>query len=163
MLHEPKLLLLDEPTAGVDPKARRDFWDEIHALAAQGITVLVSTHYMDEAERCHDIAYIAYGELIARGTADEVVEQSRPRHLRRRGAAAPTGWRRELREHARRRARRRRSARRCTSAAPTATALEQAIAPLPRRPPISWSEVEPTLEDVFIHLMGTGARTTRRA
>src|SRR5690348_3387445 len=67
-LHEPKLLLLDEPTAGVDPQARRDFWDEIHALAEGGITVLVSTHYMDEAERCHDIAYIFNGDLIARGT-----------------------------------------------------------------------------------------------
>src|SRR6266851_77351 len=69
VLHQPRLLLLDEPTAGVDPKARRAFWDEIHAYAAQGITVLVSTHYMDEAERCHEIAYIAYGELMARGTA----------------------------------------------------------------------------------------------
>ena len=69
----PQLLLLDEPTAGVDPKARRDFWDEIHALAHDGMTVLVSTHYMDEAERCHEIAYIAYGELLAQGTVDEVV------------------------------------------------------------------------------------------
>ena len=76
VLHEPKLLLLDEPTAGVDPKARRAFWDEIHALAAQGITVLVSTHYMDEAERCHEIAYIAYGKLMARGTAEEIIAQS---------------------------------------------------------------------------------------
>jgi ABC-2 type transport system ATP-binding protein len=73
MLHHPKLLLLDEPTAGVDPKARRDFWDEIHALAAEGITALVSTHYMDEAERCHRLAYIADGELLACGTAIEVV------------------------------------------------------------------------------------------
>ena len=73
MLHEPKLLLLDEPTAGVDPKARREFWDEIHRLAATGITVLVSTHYMDEAERCHRLAYLAYGRLLASGTAREVV------------------------------------------------------------------------------------------
>ena len=72
-MHEPKLLLLDEPTAGVDPQARREFWDEIHALAADGMTVLVSTHYMDEAERCHDIAYILNGQLIARGTGDEVI------------------------------------------------------------------------------------------
>jgi len=75
-LPNPQLLLLDEPTAGVDPKARRDFWNEIHALAAEGLTVLVSTHYMDEAERCHEIAYIAYGHLLAHGTVDEVIAQS---------------------------------------------------------------------------------------
>jgi ABC-2 type transport system ATP-binding protein len=75
-LPEPQLLLLDEPTAGVDPKARREFWNEIHALAARGLTALVSTHYMDEAERCHEIAYIAYGELLAHGTVEEVVRQS---------------------------------------------------------------------------------------
>jgi ABC-2 type transport system ATP-binding protein len=73
LLHRPRLLLLDEPTAGVDPKARRDFWDEIHGLAAQGITVLVSTHYMDEAERCHQLAYIAYGRLLVAGTAAQVI------------------------------------------------------------------------------------------
>ena len=73
MLHSPRLLLLDEPTAGVDPKARREFWEEIHALAATGISVLVSTHYMDEAERCHRLAYIAGGSLLATGTVDEVI------------------------------------------------------------------------------------------
>src|SRR5438445_2901483 len=73
LIHKPKLLLLAEPTAGVDPKARRDFWEEIHALAAQGISVLVSTHYMDEAERCHRLAYIAYGTLLATGTPDELL------------------------------------------------------------------------------------------
>lgn len=72
LLHEPKLLLLDEPTAGVDPSARRDFWEEIHALAARGISILVSTHYMDEAERCHKLAYIAWGNLLAQGTAEEI-------------------------------------------------------------------------------------------
>ncbi|WP_042567736.1 ABC transporter ATP-binding protein, partial [Ralstonia solanacearum] len=77
MLHEPDLLLLDEPTAGVDPKARRDFWEELHRLAAQGISVLVSTHYMDEAERCHKLAYIAYGELLAQGTAADVIASQR--------------------------------------------------------------------------------------
>lgn len=76
ILPEPRLLLLDEPTAGVDPKARREFWDEIHGLAAEGVTVLVSTHYMDEAERCHELAYISFGELLAQGTAKEVVAQS---------------------------------------------------------------------------------------
>jgi ABC-2 type transport system ATP-binding protein len=73
MLHQPRLLLLDEPTAGVDPTARRDFWEELHRLAAQGISVLVSTHYMDEAERCHKLAFIAYGKLLVQGTAAEVV------------------------------------------------------------------------------------------
>jgi ABC-2 type transport system ATP-binding protein len=76
LLHAPDLLLLDEPTAGVDPKARRDFWQQIHELAAQGLTVLVSTHYMDEAERCHRLAYISYGRLLAAGTADEVIAQA---------------------------------------------------------------------------------------
>jgi ABC-2 type transport system ATP-binding protein len=73
IMHQPKLLLLDEPTAGVDPKARREFWDEIHRLARDGLTVLVSTHYMDEAERCHRISYISYGKMLASGTVDEVV------------------------------------------------------------------------------------------
>jgi len=75
LLHEPQLLLLDEPTAGVDPSARRDFWEELHRLAARGISVLVSTHYMDEAERCHKLAYIASGVLLAQGTAAQVIEQ----------------------------------------------------------------------------------------
>src|SRR6516165_4480511 len=73
MLHRPRLLLLDEPTAGVDPNARREFWEELHRLAAQGISILVSTHYMDEASRCHKLAYIAYGRLLAQGTVDEVI------------------------------------------------------------------------------------------
>src|ERR671931_1455529 len=75
-LPNPQLLLLDEPTAGVDPKARRKFWNEIHALAAEGLTVLVSTHYMDEAERCHEIAYIAFGELLTHGTVEQVIAKS---------------------------------------------------------------------------------------
>ena len=77
MLHEPQLLLLDEPTAGVDPKARRDFWDELHRLAARGMSVLVSTHYMDEAERCHKLAYISYGTLMAQGSAADIVAAER--------------------------------------------------------------------------------------
>jgi ABC-2 type transport system ATP-binding protein len=81
LIHEPQLLLLDEPTAGVDPKARREFWDEIHQLAAGGLTVLITTHYMDEAERCHRLAYIAYGNLLASGAVEDVVK-----------AAALTTW-----------------------------------------------------------------------
>jgi ABC-2 type transport system ATP-binding protein len=76
IMHRPRLLLLDEPTAGVDPKARRDFWDEIHRLAAEGLTVLVSTHYLDEAERCHRINYISFGKLVATGTVAEVVRDA---------------------------------------------------------------------------------------
>lgn len=76
MIHEPEILLLDEPTAGVDPKARRDFWDEIHKLAADGLTVLITTHYMDEAERCHRIAYIAYGNILTKGSVPEVIAQA---------------------------------------------------------------------------------------
>lgn len=76
IMHKPKLLLLDEPTAGVDPKARREFWDEIHRLASGGLTVLVSTHYMDEAERCHRISYISYGKMLATGTVAEVVRNA---------------------------------------------------------------------------------------
>src|SRR6185436_3943434 len=77
LIHSPQLLLLDEPTAGVDPKARRDFWDEIHRLAADGLTVLITTHYMDEAERCHRLAYLAYGKILARGTLEEVIANAR--------------------------------------------------------------------------------------
>lgn len=76
ILPAPKLLLLDEPTAGVDPKARREFWEEIHRLAGEGITVLVSTHYMDEAERCHEIGYIAFGHLLTHGKVEDVVKES---------------------------------------------------------------------------------------
>ena len=150
-LHEPKLLLLDEPTAGVDPKARRTFWDEIHVLAAAGLTVLVSTHYMDEAERCHEIAYISYGKLIARGTAEDVVKGSHlvtfhgegpdvgklsPEIAGKPGVetVAPFGAALHVSGTDRK-------------------ALEAAIAPW-RRAPYRWSEVEPTLEDVFIQLMG---------
>jgi ABC-2 type transport system ATP-binding protein len=76
LIHNPELLLLDEPTAGVDPKARRDFWDQIHILASKGITVLVSTHYMDEAERCHELIYIAYGKILAKGTERQIIESA---------------------------------------------------------------------------------------
>ncbi|CDZ36650.1 ABC transporter ATP-binding protein [Neorhizobium galegae] len=151
ILPEPALLLLDEPTAGVDPKARRDFWNEIHALAADGLSVLVSTHYMDEAERCHEIAYIAYGKLLAEGTVDEVIAGtglvtftvSGPdvHHLQgelenRPGIdmIAPFGTSLHV-------------------AGRDAAALEQAIAPYRDRPGLKWEKGEPTLEDAFIDLM----------
>jgi ABC-2 type transport system ATP-binding protein len=150
IMHGPKLLLLDEPTAGVDPKARREFWDEIHALSAEGLTVMVSTHYMDEAERCHDIAYIAYGKLMARGTADEVIAESGLVTFRAEGQGAD----RLSRDLAK--------APGVLMAAPFGAALhvsgtdraalEAAIASY-RKPPLAWTEVQPTLEDVFIRLM----------
>ena len=87
LMHEPELLLLDEPTAGVDPAARRDFWREIHALAGAGITVLVSTHYMDEAERCHRLVYISYGKVLTAGTAEEVIAHAGLRTWEVRGGA----------------------------------------------------------------------------
>jgi ABC-2 type transport system ATP-binding protein len=154
-LPSPQLLLLDEPTAGVDPKARRDFWNEIHALAAEGLTVLVSTHYMDEAERCHEIAYIAYGELLVHGTVEQVIAAS---HLttfivstvegdRLNGLAeeltgtagvdmvAPFG--NSLHVSGR-----------------DAGKLEAAIKPYRNRKGLDWTRSEPSLEDVFIDLMG---------
>jgi ABC-2 type transport system ATP-binding protein len=150
-LPNPQLLLLDEPTAGVDPKARREFWSEIHALAAQGLTVLVSTHYMDEAERCHEIAYIAYGVLLAHGTVDEVVGASglvtytvsgeglaelaaKLEHTPGVDMVAPFGT--SLHVSGRDR-----------------DALGRAIAPLRDDARLAWQPSEPSLEDVFIDLM----------
>ena len=154
IMHKPKLLLLDEPTAGVDPKARREFWDEIHRLARGGLTVLVSTHYMDEAERCHRISYISYGKMLATGTVDEVVEECRADHLRRRRARASTEVADRARGHGRASSRWRRSARRCMSSAPTRQALEAALDG--HRASATASTVEPgetSLEDVFIQFM----------
>jgi ABC-2 type transport system ATP-binding protein len=150
-LPNPQLLLLDEPTAGVDPKARREFWSEIHALAAEGLTVLVSTHYMDEAERCHEIAYIAYGELLAHGTVDEVIGASRLTTFNVSGEGlAELGTRLERTPGV-------------DMVAPFGTslhvsgrdgaALENAIAPYREGPSLAWERAEPTLEDVFIDLM----------
>ena len=147
----PQLLLLDEPTAGVDPKARREFWNEIHALAAQGLTALVSTHYMDEAERCHEIAYIAYGELLAHGTVEEVIHESHLTTYSVNGeelmalsatlekaegvdTVAPFGTSLHVSGHDK-------------------AALDAAVAPYRNDPKLCWSVINPSLEDVFIGLM----------
>ena len=89
ILHKPEILLLDEPTAGVDPKARRDFWDELGRLSDEGMTILVSTHYMDEAERCHEIVYIAYGNLMVKGTVGDVISRTRLKTLEVKGENLP--------------------------------------------------------------------------
>ncbi|MDH3286297.1 MAG: ABC transporter ATP-binding protein [Betaproteobacteria bacterium] len=153
MLHQPRLLLLDEPTAGVDPQARRDFWEEIHALAASGISVLVSTHYMDEAERCHRLAYIAYGKLLASGTPDEVL------HLFRLSTWAVSGASAQLAALAVT-LRRFPDVQHITAFGNTLhvtgedeQALERAIEPFRADPALSWRRAETSLEDVFIHLM----------
>jgi ABC-2 type transport system ATP-binding protein len=153
MLHRPKLLLLDEPTAGVDPQARRDFWEEIHALAAQGISVLVATHYMDEAERCHRLAYIAYGKLLATGTPDEVL------HLFDLSTWEVSGTREKLAELAGK-LRGRPGVAHVTAFGNTLritgedeAALEAAIAEYRNDAGLRWRRTQAGLEDVFIHLM----------
>ncbi|MGZ3480974.1 MAG: ABC transporter ATP-binding protein [Myxococcaceae bacterium] len=151
VLHEPELLLLDEPTAGVDPKARREFWDLIHLLANEGITVLVSTHYMDEAERCHRIVYLSGGKLVVEGSAAEVVARS--------GLITFVGSGEGLSEAA--------TALDRTPGVESAAvfgqtlrvsgthraALEQALGPWRERRDLTWVEEPPSLEDVFIHLL----------
>ena len=150
LIHRPKLLLLDEPTAGVDPKARREFWEEIHQLAGLGLTFLIATHYMDEAERCHRLAFILKGNLLTHGTVADVV-----------GRAALTTWSvtgPELLALAA-------QLRRCAGVEQAvmfgtalhvsggdSAALERELAPF-RRAPYDWRRVESGLEDVFIHLM----------
>jgi ABC-2 type transport system ATP-binding protein len=152
ILPTPELLLLDEPTAGVDPKARREFWGEIHKLAVQGMTVLVSTHYMDEAERCHEIAYIAYGVLLAHGTIHDVIQQS---HLRTYSVSGP-----DLQSLSQKLL----GLPGVDMVAPFGNslhvagrdgdALDKAVADFRNRSELHWSVSQPSLEDVFISLMG---------
>jgi ABC-2 type transport system ATP-binding protein len=153
MLHAPRLLLLDEPTAGVDPKARRDFWDQIHALSEAGLSVLVSTHYMDEAERCDRIVYISAGKIIARGTVAEVIEKSSlftfvvegegarslaPKLQGQAGVHSVAFFGAAL--HV---------------SGPKKTALDTAMEPFRRQSNLSIHEAAPSLEDVFIELQDT--------
>ena len=151
MLHRPRLLLLDEPTAGVDPQARRDFWEEIHRLAANGISVLVSTHYMDEAERCHRLAYIAYGKLLATGTPDEVLHTV---SLSTWEVAGPPAKLAELAAALHGRP----GVAHVTAFGNTlhvtgedGAELERAVSPF--FDSYRWEKATPSLEDVFIHLM----------
>ncbi|MBF9233284.1 ABC transporter ATP-binding protein [Microvirga alba] len=151
ILPQPELLLLDEPTAGVDPKARRDFWDEIHKLAHEGLTVLVSTHYMDEAERCHEITYIAYGEILAHGSVAQVVADA---HLSTYTVTGPDLS--DLAEYLK-------TLDGVDMVAPfgvelhvsgrDGAKLDTATATLRAEGPQVWTQGEPTLEDVFIDLM----------
>jgi ABC-2 type transport system ATP-binding protein len=153
-LPSPQLLLLDEPTAGVDPKARREFWNEIHALAADGLTVLVSTHYMDEAERCHEIAYIAYGELLVHGSVEQVIAAA---HLTTYVVSTADG------EGLAALSEKLAGTIGVDMVAPFGTSLhvsardgatlEKAIAPYRKRDGLHWQKSEPSLEDVFIDLM----------
>jgi ABC-2 type transport system ATP-binding protein len=151
LLHDPKLLLLDEPTAGVDPKARRDFWEELHALAASGITVLVSTHYMDEAERCHKLGYILNGKLLVQGTAREVISSQSLTTWSVTGTDLPA-----LAAQLRALPAVEQVAAFGTTLHVTGSDRERLraeLAPLMAQPGWTWQEVEPGLEDVFIHLM----------
>jgi ABC-2 type transport system ATP-binding protein len=150
MIHRPKLLLLDEPTAGVDPKARRDFWAEIHQLAAQGLTFLVATHYMDEAERCNQLAFIAAGNLLSYGTVSEVVAQA---HLTTWAVSGPDLL--QLAEQLRGLPGVEQAAAFGNTlhvAGDDVAALEQAISPF-RTSQYTWRQIDPSLEDVFIHFM----------
>ncbi len=150
LIHEPRLLLLDEPTAGVDPKARRDFWEKIQDLAIQGLSVLITTHYMDEAERCNRLAYIAYGNLLIRGAVDEVIAFS---HLQTWSVSGPNLQKlaHELRgEPGVEQAVAFGNLLHISGSDPGA--LEAAIAPY-RKAGYEWRQVQSGLEDAFIHLM----------
>lgn len=160
IMHEPRLLMLDEPTAGVDPKARRDFWDEIHRLAAMGLTVLVSTHYMDEAERCHRINYISSGRLVAQGRVPDVVREAGLTTFVMEGNATAAARAAALL----------RGAPGVDQVAPfgaslhvvgrDAAILRSSVARVAQETGCRHSPAETSLEDVFIQLMG-GAEGTR--
>jgi ABC-2 type transport system ATP-binding protein len=150
MIHQPKLLLLDEPTAGVDPQARRDFWEQIHMLAGQGLTFLIATHYMDEAERCHRLAFILNGVLLAQGTVSEIIDQA---GLTTWSVAGPKLI--ELAEKIRDLGGKERAVAFGNTlhvSGDDEEALEKAIAPF-RTELYKWRQIEPGLEDIFIHLM----------
>ena len=151
VMHRPELLLLDEPTAGVDPNARREFWEMIHQLAADGVTVLVSTHYMDEAERCHRIAYLAWSKLLLEGTVAEVVERS---GLVTWAVTGPDLT--ELQETLKKTPGVEMAAAFGTALHVTGTderALEAAIQPYRTDSRYRWAKIKPSLEDVFIHTL----------
>jgi ABC-2 type transport system ATP-binding protein len=153
IMHKPELLILDEPTAGVDPKARREFWDEIHHLARNGMTVLVSTHYMDEAERCHRIGYISYGKLVAMGTVSDVVRDAGLTTLLISGGDIANA------------ARALRNSPGVDQVAPfgltlhvvgrDAEALQKSVDEIAAKTASTVTRAETSLEDVFIQLMGT--------
>ena len=152
-LHSPKMMMLDEPTAGVDPQARRDFWDQIHRLAGEGLTVLVSTHYMDEAERCDEIVYIAYGNIMASGTVKSIIDRA---GLYTYIATGPHV--REIADRLRGKAGARYVA--YFGAAlhvsnDDEAALEALIKKEGQAADVVWQRVTPSLEDVFIHLMNS--------
>jgi ABC-2 type transport system ATP-binding protein len=151
LLHAPRLLLLDEPTAGVDPKARREFWDQIHDLAGQGMTVLVSTHYMDEAERCHEVGYLAGGRLLIHGGVDEVLDQS---GLATFEVAGPglEALAAQLRAQPGIEMTAAFGASLHVSGTDPAL-LERSIEPFRADPRFRWTRARPSLEDVFIHTL----------
>jgi len=152
LIHRPKLLLLDEPTAGVDPKARREFWEQIHDLAAEGLTCLITTHYMDEAERCHRLAYIAYGKLLTHGTVQEVIDHA---GLTTWLVAGPDLHRLATTLRARSGVKQAVAfGNRLHVSGDDDRALSEAIAPF-KTADYDWRRIGPGLEDVFIHLMGS--------
>jgi ABC-2 type transport system ATP-binding protein len=153
LIHRPKLLLLDEPTAGVDPKARRDFWEEIHQLASEGLTFLITTHYMDEAERCQRLAYISKGKLLADGTVEEVISRVGLTTWSVRGPGLP-----HLAEQLRGTLGVQQAVAFGNSlhvSSNNASELEHAIAPF-RHAPYDWQQIPSGLEDAFISLMDDG-------